>query len=346
MNEFKIIANSFDNQILNFLNKFNGASVYHHPAWLNAIQKTLNQKGFYLVSFNNSGEPDGLLPFVEVKDILSRKKLISLPFSTFCDPLIPKEKLFDAISFLQQQISDYRFIDLRFKENYQNQLKNFSVTSEYYTHILTLRNTIEETFNSFHPTSTRASIRRAEKNNLNIVWDNSIEHLNIFYKLEFILRKRLSLPPIPFKFFKNVFEELSKFNMISLPVVFKDNIPIAAGFILNFKDTFYLEYTAADKNYFNLYPNHKLFFEVIKRAHNSGAKFIDFGRTSITNNSLITFKEKWAAERIPLYHHSFPKISKIKSDNNFLKKNLLFINSHLPDFLLKLEGEIIYKFFI
>ncbi|MGQ9644424.1 MAG: GNAT family N-acetyltransferase, partial [Ignavibacterium sp.] len=303
MSEFKLTENIFNEKILDFLGKFSGASIYHHPAWLNAIKKALNHKAFYLVSFNNSGEPDGLLPFIEFKDILRRKKIITLPFTTYCNPLIPKEKLFDAISFLQQQISDYRFIDLRFKENYQNQLKDFSVTSEYYTHILTLKNTIEETFNSFHPTSVKASIRRAEKNNLNIVWDNSFKHLNIFYKLEFKLRKRLSLPPIPFKFFNDVFEELSKFNMISLPVVYKDNIPIAAGFILNFKDTFYLEYTAADKNYFNLYPNHKLFFEVIKRAQNSGAKFIDFGRTSIRNTSLITFKEKWAAERIPLYHH-------------------------------------------
>lgn len=343
---FYISDNIYDEKILNFITSDNRSEIYHHPAWLNAIQKTLNQKAFYLFSLNNSGEPDGLLPFIEFRDILSRKKLISLPFSTYCDPLIPREKLFDAIRFLQQQISDYRFIDLRFKENYQNQLKDFSVTSEYYTHILTLRNTIEETFNSFHPRSVKASIRRAEKNNLNIVWDNSIEHLNIFYKLEFKLRKRLFLPPIPFKFFNNVLEELSKFNMISIPIVYKNNIPIAAGFILNFKDTFYLEYTAADKNYFNLYPNHKLFFEVIKRAQNSGAKFIDFGRTSTSNTSLITFKEKWAAERIPLYHYYYPQLTNIKSDNSSLKKILLSINSHLPDFLLKLEGEIIYKFFI
>lgn len=72
-------------------------------------------------------------------------------------------------------------------------------------------------------------------------------------------------------------------GLITLPIVEKDNSSIAAGFILNFKDTYYLEYTASDKNSLNLYPNHKLFWEVITSAQSNGASKVDFGRTPLEN---------------------------------------------------------------
>lgn len=343
--KFFVSENIYDKDVIEFLNIHPDSSVYHHPAWLNAIQRTINQKAFYLVSKNEKNEIDGLIPFVESSGFIRGNKIISFPLSTYCNPLIKRENLKEAIHFIQDNNGQDRIIDFRAIENFRNELKDFQITSEYCTHILKLKSTLEETFHSFHPTSVRASIRRAEKNNLTIEWNNSIEHLNIFNELEFKLRKRLLLPPIPFKFFKNVFDELRKFDMISLPVVFKDKIPVAAGFILNYKDTYYLEYTASDRNYINLYPNHKLFFEVIRRAHITGAKFVDFGRTVLTNTGLITFKDKWAAEKLNIYQHIFPQPDRIKSDNSKARQALLKLNSLLPDWLLKLEGKILYRYF-
>ncbi|WP_348344629.1 hypothetical protein [Ignavibacterium sp.] len=237
---FSISNNFEDKRILDFILNDSRATVYHHPAWLKAIQRTTNQKAFYLISKNGKNEIDGIIPLVETSGFLRRKKIISLPLSTYCNPLFKGENLKDAIQFIRNNKGQNKVIDFRATENFSNELSDFRITSEYCTHILKLKSTLEETFNSFHPTSVRASIRRAEKNNLTIEWNNSSEHLNIFNELEFKLRKRLLLPPIPFKFFRNVFDELRQFNMISLPVVYKDKIPIAAGFILNFKDTFYL----------------------------------------------------------------------------------------------------------
>lgn len=343
--KFFISENINDQDIVEFLNIHPDSSVYNHPAWLNAIQRTLNQNAFYLVSKNDKNEIDGLIPFIETSGIIRGKKIISFPLSTYCNPLIKRENLKEAIQFIRDYKGQDKIIDFRATENFSNELSEFQITSEYCTHILKLKSTIEETFDSFHPTSVRASIRRAEKNNLTIEWNNSTEHLNIFNELEFRLRKRLQLPPIPFKFFKNVFDELRQFNMISLPVVFKDKIPVAAGFILNYKDTFYLEYTASDKDYINLYPNHKLFFDVIRKAHISGAKFVDFGRTALNNTGLIIFKEKWAAEKVDIYHHTYPHFNNIKSDSSKARQILLKVNSLLPDWLLKLEGEILYRYF-
>lgn len=343
MSLFNITNQIFNPAILEFITRENDATIYHHPAWLKALSKTFNYEVYYLTVSDSAVNIEGVIPFLKLDSWLTGKRIITLPFSTYCDPLIDVQRLPEAIEFLREKFEDFSVVDIRSLNNYQDYLTDFSVSSDYCTHILKLKNTVEEIFSSFHPTSVRASIRRAEKNNLTIDWEKSYEHLKIFYQLEFKLRKRLLLPPIPYNFFKNVYEELIKYDFISIPIVYKDNIPISAGFILNFKDKYYLEYTASDNNYLNLYPNHKLFFEVIKNAYNSGARFVDFGRTNLENISLITFKEKWAAEIYPVFHHHSPKKRFIKKENASLKKILMNLNAVLPDFILKLEGDIIYK---
>ncbi|AFH50159.1 Hypothetical protein IALB_2456 [Ignavibacterium album JCM 16511] len=344
--DFEITEYLNDRRIIDFLLKDNRATIYHHPAWLKAIQNSFKYKAKYLVGKDSNNHISGLLPFIEFNNKISPKKIISFPMSNYCDPLFSDHKLPEAIEFLKNNYPTFQTIDLRTSKKFDKVLPQFSFTEEYVTHILKLRDTLDETFNSFHPTSVRASIRRAEKNNLEIKWGNSPADLNIFYHLEFKLRKRLLLPPIPYHFFKNIWTELIKENLISLPIVYKNGFPVAAGFILNFKDTYYLEYTASDKNYINLYPNHKLFYEVIKKAHLTGAKKVDFGRTSNDNQSLITFKEKWAAEKFPLYHHVYPGKANNEKNKDSLRKYLMKINYYLPDFVLELEGKFIYRLFL
>lgn len=343
---FSITENLNDESILNFILKDTRATIYHHPEWLRSIEKSFNYKAKYLVETDENFNVSGLLPFVEFNNKITANKIISFPMSTYCNPLFSDEKLPKAIAYLMSNYPDYKVIDLKTLISYKDSLHEFSVSQNYVTHILKLKESIDETFDSFHPTSVRASIRRAEKNKLDIIWGDSLNDLNIFYYLEFELRKRLLLPPIPYKFFKNVWIELRRENLISLPIVYKDKIPIAAGFILNFKDTFYLEYTASNRNYIGIYPNHKLFFEVIKKAHNSGANFVDFGRTSNENLSLIVFKEKWGAEKKIIFHYRYPSTSNTKQDQDKYKSLIKKINYYLPSSLLKLEGNLLYRYLL
>lgn len=345
--EFKVTENLEDERILNFILYDDRATIYHHPAWLKALEKSFGYKSYYVLLLDKNENLQGLFPLVHIKNFLVGNKIISLPFSTYCDPLADYEHLDELIHFLQKNFDDNVKIDLRVKNNYSDFLTDFSKTSDYCTHILKLKDNIDDTFNSFHPTSVRASIRRAEKNKLKIVWENSERHLKIFYELEFKLRKNLMLPPIPYNFFFNVFQELSKFNLINLPVVYHEGLPVAAGFILNFKDTYYLEYTASNKNYIGLYPNHKLFFEVIKKASENRYRFVDFGRSKLDNESLIKFKKKWGTEKHPIHHFYYPPQKNANSaDRRSLKKVIRRINSVLPDSILKIEGNIFYKYFL
>ena len=288
------------------------ATIYHHPGWLKGIQRTFGHSAFYLLLENNNKRIEGLFPFIVLRSFITGKKIISLPFSTYCNPLLDDKLVSSAIEIIRNRFPGYYIFEMRTLKYYEDKLANFSVVSRHFTHILNLGDNLDDIFNGFHPTSVRASIRRAEKNHLKITWGDNIDDLKTFYKLEVELRKRLLLPCLPFSFFKNIWEELSKDNLISLPLVTTDNKVIAGGFILNFKDTFYFEYTAAEKKAFNLHPNHKLFSEVIKIAFLEGATKVDFGRSSEENTTLIRFKEKWDASRYPLFHYRSPKNYRFK----------------------------------
>jgi len=342
MHSFEILYDLDDQRIIPFLLTHERSSVYHHPAWLKGISKCFNHKAFYLLEIDDTNNITGLIPFMIINSNFTKKRVVSLPFSTHCDPLIDFNDLKAAIGFLKLHFDNNIKIDLRTLSNLNNILSDFSFSSEFTTHILEMDDSLESTFNSFHGRSVRASIRKAEKNDLSFEFLNNDNGLKIFYNLETDLRKRLALPPLPFKFFKKVFVELNKYNLICIPIVRKSNLPLAAGFILEFKDTTYLEYTASNRNYIDLYINQKLFWEIIKAAHIKGIRKIDFGRSNINHQTLIAFKEKWNAKPFFISNYWHPESNIIKKNKKTLNRVMKKVNMFMPASLLKIEGKLLY----
>ena len=320
----------------------NSPSVYHHPAWIKAIARTFNHNAYYLFLENTDGSLKGLFPFITIDSFITGKRIVSLPFSTYCDPLLPEELIQESVVYIQTAFKDFKKIEIRSKIDLKSEPSNFSKNSNYVTHIIQLKDNVEDTLKSMHRTAVRPFIRRAENNNLDIRYGNSENDLRVFYKYEVSLRKRLSYPPLPYKLYLKVWQELKKHDMILLPIIENMGNTIAAGFVLRFKNTYYLEYAAADKNYSDLYPIHKLYWEIIKLAQTNGAKYVDFGRSSKSNESLIAFKDRWNSIRYDLSYYYSPSQSHHLTKSSGLENLLKLINSKMPKKLLEIEGRIIY----
>lgn len=224
-------------------------------------------------------------------------------------------------------------------------LEEFNRYENYILHILDLNNDLDNIFNSFHTKGVRVPIRKAEESELEFTLAEDKNGLVLFYEVYVKLRSRLGLPPLPYKFFQSVWKCLRPEGRLLIPVVKYKGIPISVGIVLRYKDTFYLEYAASEEAFKKVRPTHKLYWEVIKIAHKSNAKFIDFGRSSVANTSLIKFKEKWNAKPIPLYHFHYPR-NKTYNFSYSNKKFLNTLNRRLPRFVLKEEGKIYYKYFL
>lgn len=340
--KFLIANNLNDPRIIQFLLVNEHSSVYHHPAWLKAIFNTFSHIPYYVIIEGSDGNIGGLLPFVAINSLITGRRIVSLPFSTYCNPLISDSQLNDAIKFLSEQFHNYKQIEIRTSAQLKNIDSGFYKSSNFFTHFIQLEGTIENTLNAMHRTAVRPYIRKAEKNNLVIRFGESEKDLKIFYKYETSLRRRLSYPPLPYKFYFNIWNELKKYNLILLPMIEHKGRTIAAGFILKFRQVYYLEYAASDRNYAHLYPIHKLYWEVIKLALSDGAKYVDFGRTSVNNESLLAFKDRWNTLRTQLFYYYYPS-ERLRLNNQSKLKNMFgFVNRNLPDKILQLEGKIIY----
>lgn len=344
---FTITENLDDPRIIPFLMRNNNSAVYHHPAWLRALSEIYNYPAFYMIWENsNTNETTGVFPFIVKKKFGKNKKIISLPSTTHCEPLLPDNFDFNIIikelkSYFGKDLTEF---DFKFKSS--PSIRDFTTTSNYFVHIIELCPNLEDTFNSFGKRSIRRFIRKSDENGLKFRIGNNENDLKIFYEIEKKLRKSIGLPPAPYKFFKTIWQYLEEDNLILLPIIEFQNKPIAASMVLKFKDTFYFEYTATDKKYIDLYPNHKLLWEAIKIAQEEyNAKYIDMGRTAVDQESLIYFKEKWNAKAFPLHRLSFPAENKSSLKRGTLFKNIKNFNKILPSKILEFEGKVLFRFF-
>lgn len=83
--------------------------------------------------------------------------------------------------------------------------------------------------------------------------------------------------------------------------------PIAGLMLFKFKDRVSAEFAASDEAFYDMSPNHFLFWEAIKLAYDEGYKIFDFGRTAPSNETLMDFKSRWGTEMMELPHYYYPK---------------------------------------
>ena len=284
-----------------FLLEHERGLIYHHPAWINVLRSAYKHTPFIVgLEQGKTRQLEGIAPFLLVKSRFTGKRLVSLPFTSYCDPLMPTERMDDVIQFACAHFPDVDYIELRCLEPLQQAPDLSKDQTSYMTHILELRSGLEEILKSFHSTSVRQRIRRAEKNSMKFRLASGEKDLKTFYNLLTSIRKSHGLPPQPFTFFSSMWKCLLSRNMLLLPVVELDGRIIAAATVLKYKKTFYFEYSASDQQFKKLCPNQMLIWEIIKIAIDEGAIHFDFGRSNSENQSLVEFKDRWGTKRYPL----------------------------------------------
>src|SRR5207245_11377756 len=64
------------------------ATVFHHLAWSSAVQETYGYPAFVLASRMSDGPLMGGIPVIKVSNPVGRRRLIALPFTDHCPPLL------------------------------------------------------------------------------------------------------------------------------------------------------------------------------------------------------------------------------------------------------------------
>src|SRR6266850_3358261 len=98
-----------------FLERHSEATVFHTPPWLNALARTYGYKPVVYGHTREDEVTSGIV-FCRVNSWLTGSRLVSLPFSDHCQPLVSRfGDLGEMLSAVQaaRQAEEWKYIELR-----------------------------------------------------------------------------------------------------------------------------------------------------------------------------------------------------------------------------------------
>jgi CelD/BcsL family acetyltransferase involved in cellulose biosynthesis len=314
-------------------------SVFHTRGWLEALRRTYGYEPIVLTT-TGEGPLDNGLALCGVSTWTSRR-LVSLPFSDHCDPLVDRlDDLSAMLEFLAGEIREKRSGSLELRPRHAV-CSGLPEGGRYFLHTLNLARPPEVIFQGFHHSSTQRAIRRAEREGLSHEVGTSEPLLSSFYALLRLTRRRHGLPPQPLAWFRNLVACLG--DTLAIHVASKDGQPIASILTLSFKKTMVYKYGGSDATQHRLGGMPFLFWRAIQEANTQGMKELDLGRSDLDQPGLITFKDHLGAARSTLTYYTCPKSRKGMVHNGPISRAARRVAAHLPDGVLDLIGRLLYR---
>jgi len=327
------------------------ASVFHSPNWINVLRQTYGFKPKAIILLDAEGIPGAGLAYCMVEDPLFGRRISSLPFSDYCDPIASTredwEMLLHALSLHDCPVS-FRCLrnDMVKRDGRLETIK----TAKW--HGLSLAGTSESLWAVIRD-STRRAVERARRGGLSVQVETSREALSDFFNMHLGVRKRkYRLLAQPRLFFENIsgqfFSERKGFILMA-----RDGAtPVAGALFLVWNGTIYYKFNASDPKYLGLRPNDLLVWEGMLLGKRLGCRFWDFGLSDVGQEGLVRFKRHFGSvEREIRFLRYEPRSDPIAKENEQHVKQLLgevtqlFTEPTVPDEVTERAGNLLYRFF-
>jgi len=326
-----------------FLDRHPAASVFHTAGWLEALRRTY---GYQPVGYTSSPPGTELVdgfPFCRVKTCVSRRRLISVPFSDHAALLTEHgHALPELFSFLARQVETkaYRYVEIRPVPPFSVAPAGLGLSAAFYWHRLSLEKELDGLYGSFHKNCVRRKIRRAEREALTYAEGRTDKLIQHFYGLLLTTHRRHGLPPQPLSWYRNLVECLG--DGIQIRVAYKNDLAVASIITLTYKRTMVYKYGCSDARYHNLGGMVYLLWRAIQDAKARGLDEMDMGRSDCDNAGLVRFKERWSAERSTLVYWGSPARLRLNPNWWSVKLARRFVQA-LPTAVLPALGRWSYK---
>jgi hypothetical protein len=324
------------------------SSVFHTVAWLETLNRTYGYEPIaYTTAPPQARMEDGLV-FCRVASWITGRRMVSLPFSDHCEPLVdsPEDReLLLAASAETLHHQKLSYLEVRPTRPFPDTIMNWRTSDSYVFHELDLRPALNELFASFHKSSTQRKIQRAEREGLTYEAGRSPALFDAFWALLLITRRRHGLPPQPDSWFRNLINCFG--DQLKIRVARKDRRPVAAIVTLRHKDTLTYKYGCSDAAFHTLGGMQLLFWRSIEEAKREGLCTFDLGRTDRGNSGLITFKDRWGSARSALTYSRFSDHETAQesrsSGTGWTRRIAKSVVPYLPDRLLRMAGDLLYR---
>ncbi|MGB7297135.1 MAG: GNAT family N-acetyltransferase [Candidatus Aminicenantales bacterium] len=322
------------------------ATPFHLSGWLKTISETYAIDPWLVALEDANGKIAALTPFFRLKRLLGSRRLVCLPFSDYCFPLGLEEAHVDQLLLEIIREPNLRAKSIEIRGPIESP-SGFSACSYYKRHLLRLNGDPQEVLKGVDKRTIKYNIRKARKEGVEIIEENSTKGIDDFFRLYVLTRKKHGVPHQPVEFFRALARNIIDHGHASLLFASQKSLIIAAGLFLRLNKVVYYKYNVSDPYFLTkTAPNHLLTWTAIERACLDGFEYLDFGRTAPDNAGLMRHKQMWGAgiHDLPYFYHPPSSIKSTNVESGIFYKLTTRIWRRLPEPMAAKLGPVIMKY--
>lgn len=329
-----------------FVLRHPNASVFHTRGWLQALQETY---GYAPIAYTTSAPTETLtnaLVFCIVRSWLTGNRLVSLPFSDHCEPLMEHPEQFTTLSDYVERLrreNCWKYVEIRSADSLLDFKGSFIQARTYCLHRLDLRPSLEVLYKGFHKDCVQRKITRAEREGLTYEAGRSETLLQQLYALLRRMRSRHGLPPQPIAWFRNLVASMGE--EVCIRMASKAGMPVAGILTLRHGHSMVYKYGGSDARFNKLGGMAMLFWHAIQDAKRTGCEVLDFGRSDLEQPGLIAFKERWSARSSSLRTWRAPAARVAPRQGVTSNRYVREMFARMPENVSLLAGRMLYRHF-
>jgi FemAB-related protein (PEP-CTERM system-associated) len=314
------------------------ATFFHRSAWRGLIENALGHRCHYLYA-ERGGTITGILPLAEIRSRLFGHSLISTPFCVYggvvaCD-LESEARLTAAATALAEELN-VAYLELREREPHH---PGWPVKDLYVSFRKSIDVDHDKNLKAI-PRKQRAMVRKGIGFGLEASHDSGLEE---FYRVYAESVRNLGTPVLPRRYYARLQETFGADCEIT--VVSHRTQPVAAVMSFYFRDEVHPYYGGSVARGRDLAANDFMYWSVMQRAVERGARVFDFGRSKQDTGS-YHFKKHWGFEPRPLpYAYHLVRAQAVPDVSPANRKYSLFIKAwqRLPLPVSKFVGPLLAR---
>lgn len=272
------------------------ATVYHLASWKDVMEKAIGHETHYL--FAREGDQIlGALPLVHIRSRLSGHFLTSMPGGICAQGDQAAAALVERAKELVKT-SKAKYLILR-NGHHKWDVPELVTNEDHCTLVVKLSKDPEQVWRRTKKRA-RQLTNKAIKAEVEVV--TGLGFLDDFYPAYSQAMRDTGTPTLGLRFFRNVAAQFpAHFNLMT---VRHDRQILGGGFMAPFKDTVYCTWGGMLRPFYDLRPNHLLYWETLKYGCENGFQWVDLGRSRWDSGTFV-FKMNWGAEPRPLYQQYY-----------------------------------------
>jgi CelD/BcsL family acetyltransferase involved in cellulose biosynthesis len=329
-----------------FVDEHPAATAFHRPAWASLMAESYGYHASALVLSDASGKTIGGLPIVRTHVPLRGARMVCLPFTDNCAPLVASAAVLDQLA---EAVAAWRATEKAPPVHVRAPMPEaggWAPRQAAVLHTLTLVSDPAIVFRAFRKTQVQQRITRAERAGVTVRRAESCADLGLFYGLHVQTRRRLGTPVQPWRFFRLLWERILAVGLGFAQLATHEERVIAGAVFLAWNGTVIYKYSASDPTFWSLRPNNLLLWTAIRWGCTNGYRLFDFGRSDLDNPGLRDFKDGWGTREEPLVYSSLG--SPVGGSRPALAGQAAHAVSsiirHSPAWVCRGLGEVLYRY--